>query len=98
MKMGRGALIILGVFGASCLVSIAAYFLKAPEFGKWVTAPALLLSGWACAGHLVTLDDDMRGGWSNPDGSRAVAYRSLGELFVKFVLFITALGLFSLHF
>jgi len=98
MKLGRGALVILGVFVASCLSSVAAYLFNSPDFGKWLTAPALLLSGWVFGGHLVTLDDDMRGGWSNPDGSRAVAYRSLGELFVKLVVFIGVLGLFMLHF
>ena len=98
MKLGHGALITLGVFIASCLSSVAAYFLSAPELGTWLTAPALLLSGWAFGGHLITLDEDMRGGWSNPDGSRAVAYRSLGELLVKFLVFIAVLWLFFLHF
>ena len=96
MKIGRGALITLVVFVASCVSSIAAYLLKAPDFGKWLIAPALLLSGWAFAGHLITLDDDMRGGWSNPDGSRTIAYRSLAELGIKFVIFGALLWLFLL--
>lgn len=98
MRLGRGAVITLAVFGASCLSSIAAYFLNAPDVGAWLTAPALLLSGWAFGGHLITLDDDMRGGWSSPDGSRALAYRSIGELFAKFVVFLVVLWLFMLHF
>ena len=26
-------------------------------------------SGWIFLGHLVTADDDAKGGWSNPEGS-----------------------------
>lgn len=29
-----------------------------------------ILLGWSAIGQLVTLDDDMPGGWSNPDGDR----------------------------
>ncbi|MGB1562042.1 MAG: hypothetical protein ACPHN2_11135 [Sinimarinibacterium flocculans] len=30
---------------------------------------AIGFSAWAFLGHLITADDDARGGWSNPDGS-----------------------------
>jgi len=40
---------------------------------------------WAFLGHLVTADDDFRGGWSNPDGSRRFPW---GGLLIKAVIFI----------
>jgi len=57
----------------------------------WVGVPALLLSGWALIGHFVTLDDDMPGEWSNPEGSKRVWYLSLGELSLKAVIFLALL-------
>ena len=33
----------------------------------------LIMLGWSSVGQLVTLDDDLPGGWSNPDGDPAVA-------------------------
>ena len=56
--------------------SIADFQVAAMYFG----APAILLSGWVLLGHLVTLDNDMAGGWSSPDASRKVWFLSLGEL------------------
>jgi hypothetical protein len=37
-------------------------------------------SVWAFVGHLVTADDDARGGWSNPDGSVSFPW---AELLIK---------------
>jgi hypothetical protein len=53
-----------------------------------IAIPALVLSGWAAVGHLVTLDDDLSGGWSNPDGDSRAAWLSVAELLVKLGLFI----------
>jgi hypothetical protein len=47
---------------------------------------AIGFSGWAFIGHLVTFDDDLPGGWSNPDGRQAVPFR---ELLAKGLLFLT---------
>ncbi len=33
----------------------------------------LIIIGWSALGHIVTIDDDLPGGWSNPDGDPAVA-------------------------
>lgn len=44
-----------------------------------------ILFAWAAFGHLVTLDDDAPGEWSNPDGDAAVWRRSLLLLAVKSV-------------
>jgi hypothetical protein len=42
-------------------------------------------SVWALLGHLVTIDDDMKGGWSNPDGSEPFPWL---ELLVKVAIFV----------
>lgn len=55
--------------------------------GMWLGAPALVLSGWAVIGHLVTLDEDAPGEWSNPEGSKKLWYFSLGELALKAAIF-----------
>ena len=49
------------------------------------------LAIWAFVGHLVTLDDDARGGWSNQDGSRRFWRDSLFELFVKLLILVALL-------
>jgi hypothetical protein len=36
-----------------------------------------LLIGWPVIGTLITLDDDMPGGWSNPDGKQMPEWRTL---------------------
>jgi hypothetical protein len=46
---------------------------------------AIGFSGWAFIGHLVTIDDDLPGGWSNPDGRQPVPFV---ELLVKGLLFL----------
>lgn len=42
-------------------------------------------SAWAFFGHLVTADDDARGGWSNPDGSFPFPW---GGLILKALVFV----------
>jgi hypothetical protein len=37
----------------------------------------IALSAWAFFGHLITADDDVPGGWSNPDGSLRVPWAQL---------------------
>ena len=51
------------------------------------------LAGWAAIGHLVTLDDDMPGEWSNPERDIALWRSSLVVLAAKFAVFITLLTL-----
>ena len=46
---------------------------------------AIGFAGWAFIGHLVTADDDFRGGWSNPDGSRRFPWIAL---LIKAVIFV----------
>ena len=38
---------------------------------------AVGFAAWAFFGHLITADDDLPGGWSNPDGARAFPWVAL---------------------
>ena len=81
--------VVLGVFVASALGGVIALLFGAPWW-RWVSAPALVFSGLAAAGHLVTLDDDAPGGWSSPAAPKEakVFWRSsLVELAAKVVVF-----------
>lgn len=51
------------------------------------------LAGWAAIGHLITLDDDLPGEWSNPEEDGAFWRSSLAILAVKFAVFIGLLVL-----
>lgn len=96
MTVSLGPRVAWMVFIASCLSAVAAYYFVGPPIGTVLAAPALLLSGWAFLGHLVTLDGDMPGEWSNPGRSRAIWYGSIVELLVKSVLFgILVIGVLS---
>ena len=55
----------LGFVGV--IVAFLTFYLNSPYI---VTLWILL--GWSALGQLVTLDDDMPGGWSNPDGDPAI--------------------------
>lgn len=45
---------------------------------------------WAFAGHLITIDVDLPGGWSNPDGDIPFPW---AELAIKAVVLFSLLGL-----
>jgi hypothetical protein len=80
---------ILGVFLASSLGCVVALVAGA-SWWRWVSAPALVLSGLVAIGHLVTLDDDAAGGWSSPahpKEAKAFWRRSLVELAAKVAVF-----------
>ena len=47
-------------------------------------------STWAFLGHLVTADDDMSGGWSNPNGERSFPWPEIAAK--AFVLSVLALA------
>ena len=49
------------------------------------------LSAWIAFGHLVTIDDDMPGEWSNPEGSKELWHGSLFVVSTKFVVFFVLL-------
>ena len=71
--VSKWQMVIAIAFLVSILGSIAARVLGAASLVLPIAIPALVLSGWAAFGHLVKLDDDLSGSWSNPDGdSRAL--------------------------
>ena len=45
------------------------------------------LPAWIFGGHLITLDDDMPGEWSNPLGLKKIIHSSLFEMMIKFFVF-----------
>jgi hypothetical protein len=85
--MNSFVVIVIAVAATSLLASVVAHLAQAPTVANWLSWPALVVAGWAFFGHLIALDDDMRGGWSNPEGSRAVWRRSVTELFAKLLVF-----------
>lgn len=60
---------------------------RIPYIFTFLGSAALILGG-----HLVTLDDDLAGGWSNPDGAQQFPW---GELLTKAAVLV-ALGLLAL--
>lgn len=82
--MTKGGAVVIGVFLASVLGFGVAFLVGADSVGNWLGGLALTLSGRAVIGHLVTLDDDMPGGWS----------KSLAQLLIKIVIFGGVLCLF----
>jgi len=70
----------LGFVGA--IVAFLTFYLNSPYI---VTLWILL--GWSSLGQLVTLDDDMPGGWSNPDGDPAIWRQARIWLVCTFVSF-----------
>ncbi len=78
---------IVSIFVASLLAGLAFVFLGFEAQAKYVAAPALVFSGWAAMGHLLTLDDDAPGEWSNPEGSKPFWRNSVFELILRFLVF-----------
>ena len=79
--------VVVGVLLLSLLCSVGARLLGRPQFVVPLGFPALVLTGWALFGHLITLDDDAPGGWSNPERSRRFWMRSLLTVAGLMVLF-----------
>lgn len=49
--------------------------------------PLVFVAGWIFLGHLMTLDDDAPGEWSNPEFRRSIWRKSILELLVKGAVF-----------
>lgn len=47
-------------------------------------------AAWAVAGHVLTIDEDFPGGWSNPDGKEPFPWR---ELVLKAVVLLAVAAL-----
>lgn len=84
--------VVLGVFLASLGIALLANIFGYSVLAKYIGVPALVMSGWAVLGHLVTLDDDAPGEWSNPDGEKSIWRHSLVELGLKVTVF-TVVGI-----
>ena len=67
----------LVIFLASYIGGVGAAIAGFAEHARYVALPALFLSGWTVLGLLVTLDDDLPGGWSNPEKSQSIWRHSL---------------------
>jgi hypothetical protein len=62
----RSKLPALLVIAAIVVAAVIAHLKLGVSLG---VALFVLLVGWPIIGTLITLDDDLPGGWSNPDGS-----------------------------
>ena len=79
--------VVIGIFVTSFAGGLGALLLGEAVWAKYIAFPALFLSGWAALGHLITLDDDAPGGWSNLEESKTIWRYSLLEMAGKFILF-----------
>lgn len=77
-----------------CSLSLLSVLIFGYSFIRSFLTLCTIWSGWLFYGHLITIDDDFPGAWSNPDGKYLMPW---GELGIKFVVFlITSAVLFSL--
>ena len=85
------------IFGTTLFISLvlSALFrlLGIEQYQVISGVPGLTILFLIFLGHFVTLDDDLAGGWSNPDASKKVALLSVGELALKFVALLFGLWL-----
>ena len=51
------------------------------------------LAAWVAFGHFITIDDDMPGEWSNPEGDKEFWRYSLIIVAVKFLVFIVIVAI-----
>ena len=80
--------LVLTIFGISILAALVVSYLGYTILAKAVGTPALMIVAWVAIGHFVTLDDDMPGEWSNPEGNKKIWYSSLLELLVKVIVLV----------
>jgi len=83
----RMQVVVLTVVVVLAFASFAVARLYSPSLAFKIGIPALVATGWAFFGHLVTLDDDAPGGFSNPQASPRFWHSSLIELLLKAGLF-----------
>jgi hypothetical protein len=83
---------LIGFLIAAILVSLCLSWL----FGVPCFYTLLGFLVWLFAGHLITVDDEEPGGWSNPEGSRKIWNSSLFELAAKAAVLVVAVLLLVL--
>lgn len=79
-------MIFIWLLVAITIIFALSYFANVPYIYT-----ILGFSIWMFVGHLVTLDDDMKDGWSNPENLTSIWKSSKLELFIKFLVVITLL-------
>jgi hypothetical protein len=84
--------IIIALLLLAC-ASFAIGRLYSHSLGFCVGVPALVISGWRFFGHLVTIDDEAPGSFSNPESSSRIWHNSLLEALAKAVLFTVVCAL-----
>jgi hypothetical protein len=67
MEQSRPATVLRFGFPAAIAAFLTFYF-HSPYI-----VTLLILLGWGAFGQLITLDDELPGGWSNPEGDPAIA-------------------------
>lgn len=82
--------------GLGC--SQLAFWLRWDKIGLALAASLAVLSGLAFFGHFITVDDDLPGEWSNPEGSRSQWHASLLEMLAKFFIFFLMSLFMAVHF
>lgn len=87
-KMEKSQIIIITIIVVSTITGVIGRFVFQAQWGLFASLPALTITGLAAMGHLVTLDDDMPGGWSNTEEDKKFWYSSLKELSIKIIVFI----------
>lgn len=93
--MNRAFKVIGTIYASSLLLAGATAIAHRFVAAAVLAAPALLLAFLAFAGHLVTLDDDYPGEWSNPEGARVIWHSSLRQLAAKFAALLVASVVFA---
>ena len=83
----RAQLVVLGMVLALSVASFAIARLYSPSLAFKVGVAPVIFAGLALFGHLMTLDDDERGGFANPESSSGIWRSSLLELTLKAGLF-----------
>ncbi|OOG60531.1 hypothetical protein B0E47_02840 [Rhodanobacter sp. B05] len=83
----RVQLIVLGIVLALSMASFAIARLYSPSLAFKIGVAPVVFAGLALFGHLITLDDDARGGFSNPQSSSGIWRSSLLALTLKAGLF-----------
>ena len=70
--------------GGTSVIAVTALILSL-AFGVPYIFTLTGFAGLAFMGHVVTIDDDLRGGWSNPEGKRSFPWV---ELLFKAAIFL----------
>lgn len=86
--------LFVGIFLVLLVSTVSAKLFHMEKAAAILSVPLLVMAGWGFIGHLVSLDDDIPGGWSNPDGDVTLWRQSVRELLVKLVVVLGVLAVF----